>query len=320
MQSTLRLAATLAMLTLAGCAAHRHEPQRPTDTLYLAGSRPGTLTVVNLRGQRAMTRHLRELSPGDPLYFLTATGGRLVAYGHDHTYSFGPAGREPGRSLGESWFFVPSATPGRVWLALLANPRTLTLRSLREVTVRGTTTVARTPKPPAWPIAALNTGLVIQRKTLELWNPHSGTIRPLPGVFPMGARGSVIASCDDPCPVLHVTDTKARTPLNVRPPAGVRFVATYAHEAFSPDGGQLAVPARTQGGRSRVAVVDIQRRTARLLPGASLATDYPLITWAHSGWLYFHAARGRIGAYHPGERTARILPFRARPFVDLTAA
>ena len=319
MQSAIRFAAALTVLAIAGCASHEKSP-RPTDTLYLAGIKPGTLEVVHLRNRRVETRHLAKLSPADPLYFIAATGGRLVTYGHDHTYSYGPAARAPARSLGQSWFFVPSATPGRVWLALLGNPRTVTLRGLREVTVGGTTTLAHTPKPPAWPIAALTTGLVIQRRTLELWNPRTGATTKLPGVFPMGARGSVVASCEDPCPMLHVTDTRARSEFDVRPPAGWRFVPTYAQDSFSPDGELLALPVHRRGGENAVALLDLTDKTLRTIPGAPLAHDYQLIAWASSGWLYFSSTARRIAAYRPGEEAARILPVRVGKVIDLAVA
>jgi hypothetical protein len=86
--------------------------------------------------------------------------------------------------LGEAWFFIPSATPGRVWLALLdrISPATArALRGVREVTVDGETTLAHSARPPHWPLAAVDDGLLVQGNTLELWQPTSGRIlRKLP--------------------------------------------------------------------------------------------------------------------------------------------
>jgi hypothetical protein len=300
-------------LLLVGCSA-----PHPSGTIYLAGVRPSTLTVVDAAKSRVTTRELHGLGPGDPPYMITATGGRLVTFTVGRAFSYGSSLREPPTPLGKAWFFVPSATPGRVWLALLDNPRTATLRGLREVTVRGRTTVARTARPPAWPLAALTTGLVIQRKTLELWDPARGAILDrLPGVFPLAAHGSLIASCNDPCPVLHVTDTRSRTDEAIRPGRGFRFQASY-DGAFSPDGGLLAVPAKA-GRSARLALVDVANRRARLVSGAALDPAYQLFAWAPNGWLFFNAGHGRIGAYRPGERHATILPVRVPPSIDMAA-
>jgi hypothetical protein len=281
--------------------------------------RAGTVTAVNVGQSRVRTHKLRGVGSGDPPYMLAATGGRVVTFTLGHTFAYNRRLSEPPTSLGNSWFFIPSATRGRVWLALLANRRTVALRGLREVTVGGRTTVAHTAKPPSWPLAALDTGLVIQRKTLELWNPHTGAIEQrLPGVFPQAVHGSLLASCDDRCSLLHVTDTRKRTVTDLRPGAGFAFVASY-DGAFSPDGRLLAVPARLHGGGFGVAMIDLRHRTARVVPGARLARYYQLFAWSSSGWLYFTAGHGRIAAYHAGEARAVILPVRVPASTDLVA-
>jgi hypothetical protein len=133
----------------------------------------------------------------------------------------------------------------------------------------------------------------------------------------MGARGSVIASCEDPCPLLHVTDTQAHAELDLRPPAGWRFVPTYARDAFSPDGKLLALPVRRRGGRSAVALLDVGDHTVRVISGAELEPVYQLIAWASSGWLYFNSPGGRIAAFHPGQEAASALPVRVSKVIDL---
>jgi hypothetical protein len=312
----------VAALALVGCAAPAHPLREavPSGTLYLAGVRPSTLIVVHVRSSRARTYRLRGLGPGDPPYMLATTGGRLVTFTLGRAFSYGPGFKEPPRSLGHAWFFVPSARPGRVWLALLDDPRTVTLRGLREVTVKGRVTVAHTARPPGWPLAALDTGLVIQRRTLELWNPSTGAIvRSLPGVFPLAAHGSLLASCSDACPALHVTDTRSGTDLRMRPSRAFRFSASY-DGAFSTDGHLLAVPAKLRhGGGYRVALVDLERRRARLLRGAPLDRGYPLFSWARSGWLFFNTGHGRIAAYRPGASRATLLPVRVPAFTDMAA-
>ena len=81
----------------------------------------------------------------------------------------------------------------------------------------------------------------------------------------------------------------------------------------------VAVPASTTAGDSRVAVVDITRRTARLVRGAGLAPDYTLLAWASTGWLLYNAGNGHLAAYHTGTRRATLLPLRVQPFQDMAA-
>ncbi len=69
--------------------------------------------------------------------------------------------------------------------------------------------------------------------------------------------------------------------------------------AFSPDGRLVAVPATATAGGTRVAVVDIARRAATLVPGPGVARDYTLIAWASTGWLFYNADNGHLAAYRP---------------------
>ncbi|MEA2398932.1 MAG: hypothetical protein QOK25_2488 [Thermoleophilaceae bacterium] len=320
--SSLRACALLGILFLAGCNGTSHGPAaRPSGTLYLAGVRPGSLAVVHVAQGRVERRQVHELKAGDPQFMIAATGGRLAVYGHDRTYALDAGAHEPGKSLGESWYFVPSATPGRVWLAVLdpRRPGTTVIGSVREVTVDGRVTVSHSARPPKWPISgAVDRGLLIQADALQVWDPATGrVVRRLPGVFPVASRGSLVASCADRCPTLHLTDTRTGSHAAIRP-KGFRFSESY-DGGFSRDGGLLALPARTTSGSPRVAVVDVATHAARLVPGPALAADYPLMTWSSSGWLFFNAGGGRLAAYRPGAARARLLPMRVRPFIDMAA-
>jgi hypothetical protein len=324
------LALILFALALPGCGsavdrtpdARRPAGAAPAGTLYLADRTPGRLTTVDVEHRRVHVRHLRELAPGDPPYMIAVSGKRLVVYGGDRTYAFGPALREPARDLGESWFFVPSATPGRVWLALLdprSPPTVRALRAVREVTVTGRVTVAQSRHPPRWPLAALRSGLVLQGKSLQLWDPATGRItQRLPGVFPVAARGWRLVSCTLRCNVLHVSDTRGGTSTVIRPGRGFHFVASY-DGAFSPDGRLAAVPAVDRHGDQRVALVDLTLRRAGLVPGARLARDYQLLAWSPRGWLFYNAGHRRIAAYRPGAARSLLLPEHVAPFVDMAA-
>jgi hypothetical protein len=294
----------------------------PSGTLFLANTKPGVATVVDVARSQTATHWLRELSGGDPPYMIAVIGGRVVVYGRNRTSAFDARLHEPARSLGEAWFFVPSSTPGRVWLALLdpASPATVRgLRAVREVTTDGRVTLAHSARPPHWPLAAVDGGLLIQGKTLELWQPRTGRIlRKLPGVFPLATRAALAVSCPRRCRTIHVTDTDTGADSIIRPGPGFRFIESY-NGAFSPDGKLVAVPAHTREGLAHVAIIDLARRTTRLVRGARLARDYTLMTWSSTGWLFYNAGHGHLAAYRPGKTRATLLPVRVQPFVQMAA-
>ena len=119
--------------------APQRGPARPSGTLYVSSTQvePRTVTIIDAATGRLEVHRVRELSPGDPPYAIAIVAGRLVVYGRLATYSFDARMREPSRRIGASWFFLPSATPGSIWLASLnARDRNQThgLGNVREVT------------------------------------------------------------------------------------------------------------------------------------------------------------------------------------------
>jgi hypothetical protein len=68
-----------------------------------------------------------------------------------------------------------------------------------------------------------------------------------------------------------------------------------------------------------VAIIDLAQRTASLVPGARLARDYTDMTWSSTGWLFYNAGDGHLGAYRPGTARARLLPVRVQSFVHMAA-
>jgi hypothetical protein len=299
-----------------GVAATR----RPAGTLYLAGVEPGELTIVDVASGRVTRRAVRQLAPGDPPRMLDVVGGRLIVYGGDRTSALDTSLHA--RDLGKSWFFLPSATPGRVWLAMLdprSPPTVRALEGVREVTVDGVQTARSQHRPPRWPFAALQSGLVLQAKTLELWDPASGRItQRLPGVFPVAAHDWRLISCAPGCRGLHLTDTLTGSRTVIPPPSGAYFTETY-DGAFSPDGRLVATTARDRRGTPRVAIVDLAHHTATLVRGPRLARDYQLMAWSHSGWLFYNAGHGRLAAYNPSGGAIMLLGIHVRPFVDIAA-
>jgi hypothetical protein len=321
-------------LVLAGCgsvsrpvrsaAPLEQAAARPTGTLYLSSTQfePRTVTIIDAGRARVEVRRLSELSPGDPPYAIAVIDGQVVVYGRGGTYGFGASVREPGRLVGASWFFIPSASRGRVWLVLLDTrdpDQSHGLGSVREVIVEGKVILAHSDRPPYTPVAAVDGGLLVQAQTLEVWQPASGRIvRKLPGVFPLATRRSLVVSCSSQCPVLHLTNARTGSDARIRPGPDFRFVASY-DGAFSPDGRLVAVPATTTAGESRVAVVDIARRAATLVPGPGLARDYTLIAWASTGWLFYNAGNGHLAGSRPRTPRATLLRLRVQPFQRLEA-
>jgi hypothetical protein len=297
----------LAVLVLAGCGSEPRltsEPA-PTGTLFLAGREPGTMTRVDVTAGTATSHRVPQLNGGDPPYMVAYTGGRVVVFGPGRTTSLAPDLSDP-RSLGEAWFFVPSATPGRVWNILLQGGNTATrirFRGVREVGVDGTPTQARHAPVPGWPLGATRDGLLIQADNhLSVWDPISARIvRRVPGLLPLGIRPDLVAACPNTCKAVHFTDGRT-----VRGP-----FENAISGAFSPDGRRLAVA--TESGR----IVLIEGTTWRYLPKARTG-DYPALTWSSSGWLFYGVGAHRIGAWRPGT-SARVLPMSVDKFVAMAA-
>jgi hypothetical protein len=299
----MRLLFVVAALALAGCGdvARVRAPAGPSGTLYLAGRSPGTLTRVDTAtGAVVVKTGVRALGGGDPPFMVAFTGGRLVTFALGRSTSFAPDLRSS-RSLGEAWFYLPSATPGRVWNVLKTPGSNVTFRGVREVGVDGRVYLTRRWKVPGWPLGAVSDGIVVQRRRLEVWSPLTRTrVRRLPGTFPVAFRGNVVASIQG-----H------RLFIDDRAIAG-RFDPSWMG-AFSPDGLLLAL----SSGR-RIAVVDVATGVVSSVVGARTDRLYGRLAWASSGWLFWTAGEGRLGAWRPGER-ARLLPATVGPVVDMTA-
>jgi len=250
----------------------------------------------------------------------------LVVYGGGRTYAIGLGLESPPRDLGESWYFVPSASANRVWLMTLDRESPDTIRDLaavREVSLDGRVARTGSERPPSRGptiLAAVSGGLLFQEADgLRLWNPETGDVTArLAGSFPAATHGDLVAWCADGCPELHLTNTATGADAAVRPDASFAFEETY-DGAFSPNGALLAVPVVASDGRRRVALVDVKQGTAWLIAGSELASDYPALAWLPSGdWLVLSAGEGRLLAARADGGPATSLDVRApAPFVDM---
>jgi hypothetical protein len=324
----MRIAAVLALAAMLGACgsgelATERAPPQPSGVLYLKHLREPKITRIDLATGRETSAAFPELSPGDPPFNMILTGGRLVAYGRENTWAIDPGLQHDPVDIGRSWYFVPSATQGRVWLTTLDPSSPATRRDLsvvREVTVDGRVTVPPGARPAGWVDLATTAGMIVNAPAnLEVWDPVTGDVRlRVPGPFPAATRGALLAWCPSGCHRLHVTDARTGNDRAIPPAEGSRFEETY-DAAFSPDGRWLATPAVT-GGRERLALVEVATGVARIVPGSRLDA-YRQIAWSPAGdWVFFGAPGRGLMAYHPGAEAALRLPVRApAPFVEMAA-
>jgi hypothetical protein len=253
------------------------------------------------------------MSCGDTPFCLISTGGELVISSVGRTTTYKPGARAA--RLGNGWITIPSTNSGHVWLGILARGKLggqyrRGLRAVREVDLEGN--VLRSMRPPEgmWPVGAVESGLLFQfRSGLRLWSfeKRGFTLR-IPGAFPAGTSGSLVASRGDNGSEVVLTDTRTREIARIAPPAGYRWSGGY-EGVFSPNGSQLALPVARVGERpdsSRsLAVVNIKTLDGRVIPASSEADPiYGAMAWSSDGdRLFFAADDGSILSYRVGSES-----------------
>ncbi|MGH2926297.1 MAG: hypothetical protein ACRDK1_10050 [Solirubrobacterales bacterium] len=315
---------------LAGCggggstsSGRAHGP----GTLYLEGLAKGNLdrlVALNVQTGRARTLPIMVGCSDADVCFVPSGGKLVIASGRTSVYDPHRPGPPHVRHIGSAWSIVPSATDGRVWLALRDHRKkvrgtwpTLKLRTVREVTVDGRVTrTARAPGldwwpggPGSFPVSAARAGLVfVTDDGLRVWDVRRRevTVR-VPGRAPsvFDTRENQIAWCGGSCQRLRITDGRTGKTKQVKPPAGYSF---KYEGAFSPDGSLLAVPVvpdaeakDPDGARWSMALVNLRRGAASIVAGSRLDPDYHAMAWSASdGRLFFSAGGGRIMTYRPG--------------------
>jgi hypothetical protein len=306
-----RLTAAAAAIASVALALHAAAdagppPELPTGKVVISVvSPPEQVAVIDLSSGHTVRKNL----PGGTLCHgpVLVTGGRIVYSGptHGEPVAIGLGLRGNPRSVVRSGIYVPSATDGRLWIGGYRTNRWMDLRSLREVTLDGTTTLrARGPLPRNRALeGAVADGLVFEWDgRLRVWNPTLGRVtRTLGGSFPIAMHDSRVAWCRGNCRTLHVG--RVRLPA----PGSLRFNEGRGG-AFSPDGRLLALRA----GATRIALVDTVTRSVRLVPDARIG-DYETFGWTRDGrWLLVATPHGRLLAYRPGANHPLKLPVRLR--------
>ena len=106
-------------------------------------------------------------------------------------------------------------------------------------------------------------------------------------------------------------------------PPGVQFEPWRG--AVSPDGKLLGVPVRdgTFGWR-RLAIVDVARGRAAVVPGSVVPAGYTFVAWSGSGRHVFltggeRSARRALVAYRLGTPRAQAIDVRVGDFYDVAA-
>jgi hypothetical protein len=281
---------------------------RPAGTLvFTTGT--NRLTAIDVASGRRTVRRVPAVAACGPQMYVTAEHLVFagVRDGVTVVLSVPVTLDEPPTRLGAAHAFVPSATPGRVWLAGVNCDRSA-MTGVREVTVDGRTVQESGRRVPGtWLEAAVPSGLVVLRsRDLLVWNPATGeTGSPLGLDAVTDTHGGRLAGCsaDTGCRGLVIED--AATAEQVEPDSRVDFGAK-----FSPDGALVAAPVRA-GRRWRIALVDARTGKLTTVPG-SRGRHYPELAWAESsGWLFARTGSRRLMAYRPGLPRALTLPFRS---------
>jgi hypothetical protein len=281
-------------------------------------------------------QNLPKLGIGDPLQFFDVTGGRLVYYGiNGTTFSIDTDLRGPPIRLGPSLTFVPSATDGRVWLEgpIRASSDPDRYIPIKEVTVDGNVVIAgrstRPPCPGPGIAAAVRQAVLCQAPpNMIASDPRTGRrIGRVPGSIPLATGGDLVASCTNPCPKLVVSDPVAGKTLRIDPQPGFEWQTGY-EGAFSPDGTRVAVPVKPTKSRPgprehtmRVAIVNLQDRSARLIHGSEIREGGALDFSSSGESLFFETPEGDVMEYRPGERSLHSIGSAGRITVyDLVAS
>ena len=308
-------------------------PIAPRTLLHLAGD--GELTVVDPNAATSRVVRLPQLSSGDPPYRILRVGEKLAVYSWNAVYTLDRDLSSPPRRLAKAWFFIPSSDPRRLWLGILdatSPERARGLAGVREVTGEGAVTVADLPPPGGrWPVAAVDGGLVFERRAgfgLDIWDIDSrAVVRVLRGTAPAPGRGTRLPWCSPDYGTLHVTDVRSGDEIAVVPPAGFAVFDCWSAR-FSPDGSRLAVPVAVAEGyeaKRALALVDVERGVARAVERSLVPPGYVFVAWAPTGDAVFMSGGDRheprtLVAYRLGDDAARRLPVRVGDFYGLAAS
>jgi hypothetical protein len=306
----MRLAAWLSVLVLVGTACAEKTPAGggPAQaTTTEAGTRivfawAGELTAVDIEAGTSDTVEVPVLASGN----LVRRGNHLVFSGDSTTYALdaGTLTADPLVIADDSWFFVPSASPDRVWVVVRDEARSTAshffFSEVREITAKGEVTATGPAMGKAWMDGAVEAGVVFESNDdLVVWDPIDQQVVRSFGNPPMAAsHGNLVVWCDAWCPELHLTDVLSGADRTVEPPAGYDRFDGWDGE-FTPDGGLFAVPVGNPPryeGAGAAAIVDVATGDVGVIPGSEEEDGIPGLTWDPTGTRLF-LVLGRHGRF-----------------------
>lgn len=282
------------------------------------------LTTVDVDAGSVDVNEMPALAPGDPPYRLSWRGDALVFYGETEaggsTMAVDPAEIESPWVIKEETFFIPAGVADRVWtFAPSSNSNAFEMQE-HSATGESVSGVALTPE--AWPMAAVEAGVLFQTESdsLGLWDADSQRfVQEISGTLSVSTFGNKLVTCDA-CDGLTLIDLDQGTEREVSLPVDVVFAGTSGG-AFSPDGRFVAVvgyltPAPfSSNTESVVLLVDFELGAASIVPGTDTQGGFPhgALAWSESGWLFVgplwvEEGTADLLAYRPGQATAYRVP------------
>lgn len=278
-------------------------------------------TVVDVEAASSDTIELPELSGGDPPFHLIRRGDNLIFWGGE-TYSLDARNPslEPVVIAEDSWFFVPSAEPDRVWIVVRdearSTPYHIFFSEVREVTAEGEVTRKGPAMDDAWMDGAVDAGVVFESEDdLVVWDPATQKIVRAFGNPPMAAsHGNLVVWCEDSCAELHLTDVLTGVERTIELPDGYDRFDAWGGE-FTPDGRLLAVPVGNSPryeGPGAAAIVDMATGDIEMVPGSEEEAGIPSLTWDPTGTRLFLVVgqrdKSELRYFDFGSDQARIVP------------
>lgn len=279
------------------------------------------ITVVDVEAASSDTIELPELAGGDPPFHLIRRGDQLVFWGGE-TYALDARNprTDPVVIAEDSWFFVPSADPDRVWIAVRdeakSTPYHIFFSEVREVTAEGDVTRKGPAMDDAWMEGALDAGVVFEAEDdLVVWDPAAEKIIRAFGNPPMAASyRNLIVWCEDSCAELHLTDVLTGAERTIEPPAGYDSFDAWSGE-FTPDGRLFAVavgnPPRYEG-PGGAAIVNVATSDIEMVPGSEEEAGIPSLTWDPTGTRLFivvgQQGKSELRYFDLGADEAKIAP------------
>jgi hypothetical protein len=247
----------------------------------------------------------RGLGSGDPPVHVAAVAKEIVYYGRG---TGGPAvyafDGQRSRRVARGWYFVPSSSAERVWVALLdrRSPKQVrALRGVREMTLRGRLTAPARHRPPEGTVVgAVEEGLVIEASQMGkilVWNPRKGeVVRAMRGDITLAIGRDLIAWCRTPCTTANLTDLTTFATTRLPHSRGVQYIRGGS---VSSGQGHLALPVRIVTSDELSVLLFATRGRVGVQLETATPLDFGIVTtWDPAlPWVYVADGTGKVAAF-----------------------